>query len=414
MIAADNLLREHSMTSIPKNWWGSNRATLSRVLAHQLYAEFARLRLGNIGAAPPWLWKDDTSLSETLGDDVDSLDLMSLSAAVAELVPGCSVEPGLMLTAAFGTWCNAVADSVQDEPTTVTFRSSGSTGAFKSTTHRLAELEEEAASLAILLGAGRLRVLSAIPAHHAYGFIHSVLLPRHLRDLPLEDVRNHSPSELTSQSRAGDLVLGHPAFWHAAVRGMSRPFPADVVGVTSSAPCPPATALDLQGAGLARLVQIYGASETGGIGWRDDPSARYSLLPVWHRDGDGLMRTGQWIKPPDRLDWDENDRFHVVGRHDQSIQVGGINVDPAQVRIALMAHPEVGDVAVRTMRADEGQRLKAFIVPKLKGCDRIRLRAELRRFAVATLPPQDRPGAYSFGAALPVNDLGKDADWLVV
>lgn len=416
MFAFDNLMRKRkpAVTRLPRAWWGSDRTTLSRVLAHQLHAEFARLRLGGTSAVPPWLWNDGTGLSEMLGDDVDSLDLMSLSAAVAELLPGYSVEPGLIRTAAFGAWCAAAANSVRDQPTTVTFRSSGSTGISRSTTHPLAQLEEEAASLAILLGNGRRRVLSAVPAHHAYGFIHSVLLPRHLGGLPLEDLRHHNPSELTLQLRPGDLVLGHPAFWHAAVRGMLKPFPADVVAVTSSAPCPPATALDLERAGLARLVQVYGTSETAGIGWRDDPLARYTLLPAWQRDGHGLKRDGQPVEPPDRLDWDGNDRFHVLGRHDQSIQIGGLNVDPKQVRDALSAHPEVACVAVQMMRADEGQRLKAFVVPRIEDCDRTRLRADLRRFATAALPPQDRPGAYSFGPALPVNDLGKAADWLVV
>lgn len=402
------------MVRVPKGWWGRNQATLSRVLADQLHAEFCRLRLGNVTAVPPWMWRHDTSLSAVLGNDVDSLDLMSLSAAVAELVPGCAVDLALMRTTSFGAWCCAVADTVQDEPSAVTFRSSGSTGAPKSVTHGLAQLEEEAASLAGLLGAGRLRILSAIPPHHAYGFIHSVLLPRHLGGLPVEDLRKYNASELASLLRPGDLVLGHPDFWQAAVRGMAMPFPANVVAVTSSAPCPVATALSLEHAGLERLVQVYGASETAGIGWRDDPNARYRLLPAWRRDGHGLVRAGRWTELPDRLDWDENDCFHVLGRHDQLVQVGGVNVDPARVRIMLMTHPEVGDVAVRLMRADEGHRLKAFVVPKSDDCDRPVLRERLRRFAAETLLPVERPSAYSFGPALPLNDLGKAADWLVV
>lgn len=402
------------MTRISKAWWGDDLATLSRVLADQLHAEFHRLRLGNSDTISPWLWKSNTELSAILGHDIDSLDLMSLSAAVAELIPGCTVDPGLMRAVQFGAWCRAVGDTVKDGTATVTFRSSGSTGAPKSALHALAQLEEEAASLAELLGAGRLRILSALPSHHAYGFIHSVLLPRHLGGLPVEDLRRKNPSELASLLKPGDLVLGHPAFWQAAVRGMATPFPANVVGVTSSAPCPVGTALDLERAGLARLIQVYGASETAGIGWRDDPTARYSLFPAWQRGGQGLVRAGRWMELPDRLDWDENDRFHVLGRRDGLVQVGGMNVDPAGVRLALMTHPEVEDVAVRIMRADEGQRLKAFIVPRPVDCDRTLLRAELHRFAATILPSVERPGAYSFGSALPLNDLGKAADWLVV
>jgi len=41
------------------------------------------------------------------------------------------------------------------------------------------------------------------------------------------------------------------------------------------------------------------------------------------------------------------------------------------------------------------------------------LRAELHRFAIATLPPGERPGTYSFGPALLRTELGKLADWIV-
>jgi long-chain acyl-CoA synthetase len=395
------------------SWWGTDRRTLSRVLADQLHAELRRLRLGAPGGPPPWIWTNATRLDELGPAAIDSLDLLSLSAATAELLPDGGLGPGLMQARCFGAWCDAVAGSVRRPPRHVTFRSSGSTGVPRRTTHTLACLETEARALASLIGYSRRRVLSAIPSHHAYGFIHSVLLPRHLGGLPVVELRGHAPAELATLLRPGDLVLGHPAFWDAALRGLSGSLPMDAVGVTSSAPCPAETAIGLRQAGLARLLQVYGASETGGIGWRDDPARPYELLPGWRRDGNGLLREGQPIEAPDLLDWEDDDRFRVIGRRDGAVQVGGINVIPGQVSAVLMQHPAVAALTVRLMRPEEGNRLKAFVVPAFNAPASDELRAELHRFATANLAPGERPGSYSFGPALLRTELGKLADWVV-
>src|SRR3546814_1938739 len=77
------------------------------------------------------------------------------------------------------------------------------------------------------------------------------------------------------------LVVGFPQIWktlaQSALQG-GRPIPPDVRGITSTAPCPPDTARLVRSAGFARLVELYGSSETMGIGWRDDPAQPYTQL----------------------------------------------------------------------------------------------------------------------------------------
>ena len=92
------------------------------------------------------------------------------------------------------------------------------------------------------------------------------------------------------------------------------------------------------------------------------------------------------------------------------MQVGGTNVFPARVRSVLLAHPLVADAAVRLMAPAEGTRLKAFIVPR-DGADKATLPAELERWVQQRLSAPERPRAFSFGAALPVNAQGKGCDW---
>ena len=113
------------------------------------------------------------------------------------------------------------------------------------------------------------------------------------------------------------------------------------------------------------------------------------------------------------MSWEQDDRFRLVGRRDGAVQVGGVNVIPGQVSVALMRHPAVAEIAVRPMRPDEGSRLKAFVVPAANAPAHDELRAELHRFAISTLASAERPGAYRFGPALPCTEEGKLADWVV-
>ena len=115
----------------------------------------------------------------------------------------------------------------------------------------------------------------------------------------------------------------------------------------------------------------------------------------------------------DRLSWPEARQFHVGGRHDDAVQVGGTNVFPSRVRQVLLDHPQVLDAAVRLMSPGEGTRLKAFIVPQ-PGADVDALRAELWAWSEARLSAAARPKAYRFDAQLPRNAMGKLADWPVL
>jgi acyl-coenzyme A synthetase/AMP-(fatty) acid ligase len=101
-----------------------------------------------------------------------------------------------------------------------------------------------------------------------------------------------------------------------------------------------------------------------------------------------------------------------VGRRDDAVQVGGMNVFPARVAHVLMLHPHVREAAVRLMRPDEGQRLKAFVVAQ-PGTDVDALRAALPAWAAERLATPERPAAWTFGPRLPRQASGKCADWII-
>jgi 4-coumarate--CoA ligase (photoactive yellow protein activation family) len=282
------------------------------------------------------------------------------------------------------------------------------------------KLEQEAEALGGLFP-GRRRVLAAVPSHHIYGFLFTQLLPRHL-GLGAErvtSIRARLPATLARIAAPGDLVIGHPQFWQAALEG-GFAFPADVVGVSSTAPCPDAVAEAAERCSLAALVQIYGSSETGGLGWRASHRDDYRLLPYLERDGareGGITRTlpdgrSETVHAQDALTWSGARSFAIGSRRDGAVQVGGVNVFPAQVRAALLEHPELLDCAVRLMRPDEGVRLKAFIVRKggAAGDEQDFLR-RLRAWIDTRFAGPERPRALTVGPRLPRGAMGKPSDW---
>jgi 4-coumarate--CoA ligase len=93
----------------------------------------------------------------------------------------------------------------------MTFRTSGSTGQPKSCVHALHALWREVQEVAPLLS-GCTRLFAAVPSHHIYGFLFTILLPRALGldSRSVLDLRQSSPARLSRELREGDVVIGHP------------------------------------------------------------------------------------------------------------------------------------------------------------------------------------------------------------
>ena len=405
----DAAFSEHGASRIV--WWHPAGA-LDRYLADLLNAEAQALRPGG-----PWPPSTAYQPHATLGEDglgFDSLERLALAAALSEALHlhRGGLDDTLVVTQRLEHWRGATAAALDRFSTSLCFLSSGSTGARRRCVHVAAALDAEAAFFASLLP-GRRRVVVMVPAHHIYGFLFTLLLPA-LLGVPMVDLRGRFPGAVIAALRPGDLVVGHPGCWAEMCRAAPEGWPADVVGVTSGAPCPTDTATAAARAGLSRLLQVYGASETAGIGWRDDPAEPYRLLPFWQPVDEGAKLqhgTTPPIETPDQLHWHGAGRFTLQGRRDAALQVGGINVYAEQVRAVLRAHPNVADAAVRLMTSHEGTRLKAFIVPRDPATPHEVLRQDLCLHAAAKLNVPERPRAFSFGPALPRTLAGKPANW---
>jgi 4-coumarate--CoA ligase (photoactive yellow protein activation family) len=393
-------------------WW-RDAGALRRFVCDLTAGEMARLRPGRSPVPLPWdpaaRWEDD------LG--ADSLERLQLATALGEAIHlhRGGFDDGLLTQPTVGAWIATCAAALERYSAELTFRTSGSTGQPKWCLHSLADLQAEVALLAHLL-AGSKRVVSAVPSYHIYGFLFTILMPQEL-GVPVVDVRPHAPARLATLLASGDAVVAYPDFWRAFVRAVPRAAPG-VSGVTSTAPCPVDLADAVRTAGIARLLEIYGSSETAGIGWRDDPRRPFELFAYWERgagDRDLMRRSVDGAAraqcAPDELDWEDARHLRPAGRAEGAVQVGGTNVFPERVAELLRRHPGVAAAAVRLMRPDEGERLKAFIVPDPPDADPAALRDSLWAWIDARLTAPERPKSIQIGPDLPAGGLGKSADW---
>jgi 4-coumarate--CoA ligase (photoactive yellow protein activation family) len=384
------------------------REALRRIVTSVVTAETARGRAAKGAIEDPTAWADDRTLS--VGSiDLDSLETINAAAALHEMF-GFD-EPALDLplraNVTVGDWLDDIAVTQGRDDARLTVMTSGSTGRPKPCIHAIADLQAETAYFCALLSSVQ-RVVALVPAHHIYGLIWTALLPAKLGIPVIEASATTLPT-----LREGDLLVAVPDQWQAMLRSRRR-WPSRVRGVSAAAPLDDALAGDLLAAGLDRIHDVYGSSETGGIAIRDAPDAAYTLLPRWrfatpvNANAPVIVdRHGRETSLPDRLDIKPDHRFTVLRRRDGAVQVGGVNVWPDQVAAVLRCCAGVADVSVRL---GDHHRLKAFVVPMAAG-DEAALLASLLQHALQLPRSEQRPTSYRFGCALPRNALGKPSDW---
>ena len=357
----------------------------------------------------------DLAASDHLRDGpaaLDSLEQLTAARRVAEFfeLEKAGTEELLLRRHLLSEWSGIVAQPYNDGTLgELWFHSGGTTGEPKVIHQSIARLHGEASELAALAPETR-RIIALVPLHHIYGFLWGVLLSAKtnvplVHGQPAIDTVHHD-------LQTGDLVIGVPEWWHYLGRS-GQDLPAGVTGVTSTAPTPAATIETLLAKGLNRMIEVYGSTETAGIGWRDNTADAFQLFSHWSRhDNDHLQgQDRQLYEIPDIVEWPTEQSLKPVKRRDNAVQVGGVNVWPEKIRAFVEQHPQVEACAIRPMATDQGTRLKAFIVPVDKSRDEGEYRPVINGWLREQLPAAERPINLTIGHQLPRNEAGKLCDW---
>lgn len=357
-------------------------------------------------------WQDALLLSDP-PVLADSLELVTLAGMFADAygLREVGIEDLLLAKPSVERYTSLLEQAWKEPREKLVFFSSGSTGHPKSVVHTWNNLLEEVEVLCPrfeqLLGEPPRRIVAMVPPHHMYGFLWTVLYPEY-RNLP---VIQQTP--VFTQFQDGDMVVAVPLFvkmW----KDRAIQLPKAIRVLLSTAPLPRQDAQWLSS--QAAWLEIYGSTETAGIGTRNQQDAPFELLPYWQTltaafggEPVELQRENTVFPLPDNVQLEG--RFVVPqGRKDGAVQVGGVNVFPGKVREYLTSLPGVADAAVRLYDSPQGPRLKALIVPQPQQ-DTVNLERLLRECCAAKLSSAERPIRYTFNSAIPTNTIGKKLDW---
>ncbi|RYC68867.1 phosphopantetheine-binding protein [Spirosoma sordidisoli] len=295
-------------------------------------------------AGLPTQVRADLDLSLDLG--LDSLRRMELAAYLNELfgLLQTSATNYLLAGTTLEHWTNCILRARSDDDRFLTFRTSGTGGATKSITHSMASLVSEAQFLAQLLAPPG-QIISSVPANHIYGFLYTVLLPS-LWKRPMRLLTDVSMADIEADS----LLVGTPFTWQFIDQSFLGAAKLPCRGVSSTAPMPPGLFTRLMEAGVS-LTEVYGSSDTGGLGFRHAPDAPFVLFPyvVLSRSEPLTVTrtdTSETFVIPDRLEQLSSREIRLLGRLDDAVQIAGVNVYPTHIRQIIEQCPLVAECDV--------------------------------------------------------------------
>ncbi len=300
----------------------------------------------------------------------------------------------------------------QNSEQTVTFFTSGSTGIPKPCVHHESHLRQELIGIVPNYSQTK-RAIVSVPLHHLYGFTFGLLLPRALQVPVAYEVP--FPASIKKSLQEYDLLVATPLL-HDHLSNIEELSGENIYCVSGSAALAEGTFLRMIDRGF-HFFEHFGSSELGVMCFRDHPDKPFTLLPQFvSKNADGSLirllpdNTELLCPVQDTIDWIDERHFRPKGRKDFAVQVGSTNVFPSHVKKILESHPHIAQCLVRLMRPEEGNRLKAFIVPT-SDCDIKELKKDLKQFMFEKLSAAERPASLTFGETLPKNLIDKPTDW---
>jgi o-succinylbenzoate---CoA ligase len=277
-----------------------------------------------------------------------------------------------------------------------------------------------ATSAALEAGPGD-RWLCCVPVHGVAGL--AVLARAWHTGLPVDVHERFEPAAVAAAAGRATLVSLVPAMLRRLLDAGDQaarfrrvllgggPVPADLVGRA--------------GKGGVRVVRTYGLTETFGGMVHDGHPLDGAEVRIAGPQGEVLVRgpmlfrryrgdqartaaalRGGWLHTGDLGRIGPDGRLAVLGRADDLVISGGVNVHPDEVEAVLATHPGVAEAAVAGRPDPEwGQRVAAFVVPRDPA--RPPTLAELRAFTRRRLAAAKAPRELVLVPALPRGPSGK-------
>lgn len=338
-----------------------------------------------------------------------------------------------------------------EEPQIQVF-TSGSSGEPQAIAKTLRQLSAEVSNLHSLWGRDRATalVVGTVSHQHIYGLLFRVLWP-----LAAGWCSDTHPCEYLEELAFRHLSLAGTAIPRLLVSSpthLSRvPEMLDAAATrqleaifSSGAPLPRAASLQARerlglnadlGAGVG-VREVFGSSETGGIAWREqfDPAsdAPWQPLPgvsvraatddshcLEVRSGH-LTDAHSWYRTADRVHFDPQGHFTLLGRADRIVKVEGKRVSLDEMEQQLLQHPWAAEARVLQLEPQPSPgehhsrtELAAVVVLSADGADHLAtagkraVNLRLKDHLLAWFERPVLPRKWRYLDALPVNSQGK-------
>lgn len=310
---------------------------------------------------------------------------------------------------------------------------SGSSGKPVRVVKCLAQLEAEVQTLEQVFGPMLLgcRIVATVSHQHIYGMLFRLLWP--LASARAFEAHTHSYLESVAEAANQEALalVASPAHLKRLPTGLDWSAQQHSLRVifSSGGPLDLASAQAVSAATGHAPIEVYGSTETGGIGWRQQtaPDIAFRPLPgIELEQGEArtlLLRSphlpdNNWLQLSDLGDWSEDAGLRLCGRADRIAKI-------EEKRVSLTA---IEEAAMRTLWlsharivALDGQRIQLGLVgvpteagrALLLSSGRRRLATQLRADLAQSCERIALPRRFRFVGELPHNMQGKTTDALL-
>jgi len=221
-------------------------------------------------------------------------------------------------------------------------------------------------------------IASTVSHHHIYGLLFRLLWPL-CAGRPFSLKARDYWEELAVDARAQQplAVVSSPAHLRLIPPHVWTDVTSPVAVFSSGAPLTRDAALVALDQLGQVVTEVYGSTETGGIGWREqDKQPGWICLPgveVKLHEESGLLQVrsghlpasyslkGDWYTGADRAELDQFGHFNLCGRADRVAKVGGKRISLTAIEQGLLQQPLVSEVRVIPL-PERGERLGAVVV----------------------------------------------------
>lgn len=312
--------------------------------------------------------------------------------------------------------------------TELVLHTSGSSGAPEAFTKPFHCLEAEVRTLhGTFAGNTTRHVLATVPAHHIYGLLFRILWPL-AAGWTFERGMLRYPEELPHALAAHEKahLVSSPAFLKRAVEVLDWNAAHALKGIFSSGgPLSPDVAAVYNTRLPRPLYEVYGSTETGGIGYRAVKDA--ANPPRWTPLSGVALSLGRenrlavtsphipegMFQTEDVAELFEDGAFLLKGRADRIVKIEEKRISLTEIEKRLTALSEVKEARCIPLAGSTRLSLGVAAVLSEEGWEKLRAGGKpaftkgLREYLSGHLPPASLPRKWRFVSALPENAQGK-------